>query len=45
MSLQAGKQCCLINPFPRDKILDQTKLKDYVDGKFNATKMIISVFN
>ena len=33
-----------INPFPRDKILDQTKLKAFADGKLNITKMIISAF-
>ena len=34
-----------INPFPPDKILDQTKLKEIVDDKLNVTNMIISVFN
>ena len=32
------------NPFPYDKILDQTKLKAFADDKLNVTKMIISVF-
>ena len=33
------------NPFPHDKILDQTKLKAFADERFNVTKMIISVFD
>ena len=33
------------NPFPHDKILDQTKLKAFADDKLNVTKMIISVFD
>ena len=33
------------NPFPLDKILDQTNLKAFADGKLNVTKMIISVFD
>ena len=33
-----------INPFPHDKIVDQTKLKVFADDKYNVTKMIISVF-
>ena len=33
------------NPFPHDKILDQTKLKAFADEKLNVTKMIISVFD
>ena len=33
-----------VNPFPHDKILDQTKLKAFADDKLNVTKMIISVF-
>ena len=33
------------NPFPHDKILDQTKLKAFADNKLNVTKMIISVFD
>ena len=32
------------NPFPHDKILDQTRLKAFADDKLNVTKMIISVF-
>ena len=35
----------LINPFPHDKILDQTKLKAFADDKLNVPKMIISVFD
>ena len=35
----------MLNPFPHDKILDQTKLKAFVDDKLNLTKMIISVFD
>ena len=35
----------LFNPFPHDKILDQTKLKTFADDKLNVTKMIISVFD
>ena len=34
-----------INPFPHDRILDQTKLKALADDKLNVTKMIISVFD
>ena len=33
------------NPFPHNKILDQTKLKEFADSKLNKTKMIISVFD
>ena len=33
------------NPFPLDKILDQTKLKAFANDKLNVTKMIISVFD
>ena len=33
------------NPFPRDKILDQTKLNAFADDELNVTKMIISVFD
>ena len=33
------------NPFPNDKILDQTKLKAFADNKLNVTKMTISVFD
>ena len=35
----------IINPFPPDKILDQTKLKAFADNELNVTKMIISVFD
>ena len=28
-----------INPFPNDKILDQTKLKAFADDKLNVTKI------
>ena len=34
-----------LNPFPHDKILDQTRLKTFADDKLNVTKMIISVFD
>ena len=34
-----------VNPFPHDKILDQTKLKAFADDKLDITKMIISVFD
>ena len=34
-----------VNPLTDDKILDQTKLKAFVDDKLNVTKMIISVFD
>ena len=34
-----------LNPFPHDKILDETKLKAFADDKSNVTKMIISVFD
>ena len=33
------------NPFPHDKILDQTKLKAFADDKLEITKMIISVLD
>ena len=33
-----------LNPFPHDKISDQTKLTAFADNKLNVTKMIISVF-
>ena len=33
------------NPFPHNKILDQTKLKGFADDKLTVTKMIISVFD
>ena len=32
------------NPFPHDKIFDQTKLKAFADDKLKVTKMRISVF-
>ena len=35
----------VFNPFPHNKILDQTKLKAFADDKLNITKMIISVFD
>ena len=35
----------LVNPFPYNKILDQTKSKAFADDKLNITKMIISVFD
>ena len=34
---------CLINPFPHNRILDQTQLKAFADDKLNVTKMIIFV--
>ena len=34
-----------LNPFPCDKILDQTKLKAFADDKLNVTKIVISVFD
>ena len=33
------------NPFPHDKLFDQTKLKAFADDILNVTKMIISVFD
>ena len=33
------------NPFPHDKILDQTKLKAFADDKLNVTKIVIPVFD
>ena len=35
----------VFNPFPQDKILDQTKLKAFADDKLKTTKMIISVLD
>ena len=35
----------VLNPFPHEKILDQTKLKAFADDKLDVTKMIISVFD
>ena len=35
----------MVNPFPHEKILDQTKLKAFANDKLNVTKMIISVFD
>ena len=34
-----------LNPFPNNKILDQTKLKAFTDDKLSVTKMIVSVFD
>ena len=31
------------NPFPHNKILEETKLKAFADNNLNVTKMIISV--
>ena len=44
-SLKVGSVWYGVNPFPNDKILDQTKLKAFADDKLNVTKMIISVFD
>ena len=33
------------NPFPHDKVLDQSKLTAIVEDKLNVIKMIISVFD
>ena len=33
----------LINPFPKDKFLNMTKLKAFVDDKLNVAKMTISL--
>ena len=35
----------MFNPFPHNKILDQTKLKAFAEDKLNVTKMIVSVFD
>ena len=35
----------MLNPFPHDKNLDQTKLKAFADDKFTVTKMVVSVFD
>ena len=35
----------VINPFPLNTVLDQTKLKAFADDNLNVTKMIISVFD
>ena len=35
----------LINPFPHEKILDQTILKEFADEKLNVTKMTVSAFD
>ena len=35
----------VLNPFPDDKILDQTKLKVFAFDKLNVSRMIISVFD
>ena len=34
-----------LNPFPHDRILDQTKVKAFAEDNLNVTKMIISVFD
>ena len=34
-----------VNPFPNDKILEQTKLKACADEKLDVTKIRISVFD
>ena len=34
-----------VKSLPKDKILDQTKLKAFADDKLNNTKMAISVFD
>ena len=34
-----------INPFPHDKILDQTELNAFADDKLTVTKMIIFVID
>ena len=39
------KICCSVNPFPYNKILDQTKLKAFADDKLNVAKMRSSVFD
>ena len=35
----------MLNPFPHDKILNQTKLKAFADDKLSVTKIIISVYD
>ena len=35
----------LVNPFPQNKILDQTKLRAFADDKLNVMKLILSVFD
>ena len=35
----------MFNPFPHDKLLNQTKLKTFSCDILNVTKMIISVFD
>ena len=35
----------VVNPFPQDKVLDQTELKAFADDKLSVTKMIIFVFD
>ena len=40
-----NRRTCWLNPFPHDKILDQTKFKAFADDKLSVTKMIISVFD
>ena len=43
--LSSANALNLFNPFPHNKILDQTKLKAFGDNKLNVTKMIISAFD
>ena len=43
--IAAPPQKKTFNPFPHDRILDQTKLKAFADDKLNVTKMIISGFD
>ena len=48
VTLSQTRPCVYVyffNPFPHDKILDQTKFKAFADDKLNITKMIISVFD
>ena len=35
----------LVNSLPKDKILDETKLKAFADDKINVAWMMISVFD
>ena len=35
----------MLNPFPHDKILNQTKLKVFADDKLSVTKIIIPVYD
>ena len=43
MPCTRGKVSQVVNPFPNDKILDQTKLKAFAET--NVTKMMILVFD